>query len=261
MHVTRRTLRLASRSTHRALVLGLLVSLAAAPARAVFPLTVDDADTVPPDQLQLNAGWFYSRFERFQLQTAPVNPVFGLGPDVELGAAFGYQHRHGGPFGSFGDVTDLVLGTKWRAWRSPGGGLMLGGRLDVKLPSASRPRGFGTGNPDALATVIATGCFGPTCLDFNGAYGALNLADGDSDNDVWFLGQAVRQALDERWTLVAEAWGQVPAGAAALPAQFEIRGGAQWSPRTELVVSALVGGGAGRGSANLVAIAGLTWTF
>src|SRR6185369_10540202 len=60
----------------------------------------------------------------------------------------------GGPLGSSGDVTDLVLGTKWRAWHRDG--LTLGGRLDVKMPSASRPRGFGTGNPDAFATVIST---------------------------------------------------------------------------------------------------------
>jgi len=243
----------------RALVIGVVVSLAASPARAVFPLAVDDADTVPPDELQLNAGWFYGRYERFELQTAPINPVFGLGPDVELGATFGYQHRSGGPLGSSGDVTDLVLGTKWRAWHRDG--LTLGGRLDVKMPSASRPRGFGTGNPDAFATVIATGCFGRTCLDFNAAYGVMDVADGDPDNDIWFLGEAVRHMLDERWTLVAEAWGQVPGGSAALPAQFEIRGGAQWNPTSQLVVSALVGGGAGRGSANLVAIAGLTWTF
>jgi hypothetical protein len=246
-----------SQLARRLLLVGAM-ALAARESLAVFPLAVDDADTVPPDQLQLNVGWFFSRYEGFDLDVAPVNPVFGLGPDVELGATFGYQNR--GP-ASGGDVTDLVLGAKWRMWRSAGGGFTLAGRLDLKLPAASRPRGFGTGNPDAFATAVATACSGRTCLDLNAAYGAMDVSDGDSDDDVWFLGAAARHALDERWTLVGEAWGQVPAGAAALPAQFEMRAGAQWSPIPELVASALVGGGAGRGSPGLVAIAGLTWTF
>lgn len=82
-------------------------------ALAVSPLVTDDADTVEPGHLQLNADWQFSRTASVSLHSIPVNPVFGISSRGELGATFGYQWRDGSgsvPKQADADgITDLTL--------------------------------------------------------------------------------------------------------------------------------------------------------
>lgn len=93
--------------------------------RAVSPLVTDDADTVPPAQLQINSDFTFTRTGSTTLYSVPINPVAGLFPSLELGAVFGYQWRQGpGPASTTGDadsVTDLTIAPKFRLGEALGG--------------------------------------------------------------------------------------------------------------------------------------------
>ena len=74
--------------TPQRLAVLLLALLLPTPSPAVSPLTTDDADTVEPGRLQLNAGWQFSRASSNHWNAIPINPVLGLSSG-ELGGTFG----------------------------------------------------------------------------------------------------------------------------------------------------------------------------
>lgn len=127
---------------------------------AVIPLVTDDADTVEPRRLQLNAGWQFTRMASMRLHSVPVNAVVGLTPRGELGATFGYQWRDGTGTApdqaDASDITDLKLTSKWRLWQRSDDGFKLSARLDLNVPTASRHEGFGTGRVDVGGVLTAT---------------------------------------------------------------------------------------------------------
>jgi hypothetical protein len=88
---------------------------------AVSPLVRDDADTVPPGQLQINSDFTFARTGSTTLYSVPINPVAGLLLSLELGAIFGYQWRDGSgsiPISNDADdLTDLTIAPKLRLWQ------------------------------------------------------------------------------------------------------------------------------------------------
>jgi hypothetical protein len=157
-------------------------------------------------------------------------------------------------------VSDVLLSTKWRLWESQAG-FKLSARLDVKLPAASEARGLGTGDTDVGGVLVATRCFGGTCLDWNIGYIAADVSHSFFGDDAWFLGQAVRQILSERWTLLGEIYGLVPNGAEGPSAEVRFNAGPQLAVRENFLVSALIGSAAGHGSPDLTGYLGFTWVF
>jgi hypothetical protein len=234
-------------------------------ALAVNPLVVDDADTVEPGRLQLNSGWQFSGTGSVRLQTLPVNPVFGVHPRGELGLIFGYQWRDGhGADSATADadgITDLTLATKRWLWQTKDEEFKMSARLDLKLPTASESRGLGTGNADVGAVLIATRCLGRTCLDWNVGYTATDASSGVFGDDHWFLGQAVRHQLNERWTLLGEIYALLPQENTGASSTLHFNGGAQFNVRENFLISALIGSAVGRGSPNFTAYVGFTWVF
>lgn len=180
----------------------LLMLLSQGMVFAVSPLVIDDADTVDPGQLQLNAGWLIGRRGSASLNSTLLNPVLGLNSRGELGATFGYQWSDG-PIETDG-VSDLVIETKWRLWHTEDNNFKVSARFDLKVPTASRDRGLGTGKTDTGVVLVATGCWGPTCLDWNIGYSANDLSQTVFGDDHWFLGRAVRHELSKRWTIIGE---------------------------------------------------------
>jgi hypothetical protein len=82
--------------------------------------------------------------------------------------------------------------------------------MDLKLPIASDRHGLGTGNSDIGGVGIATYTIGKTSLDFNAGYYAINISRAEFDDDRWFVGQTIRQTLNEKWTLFAEVFAFLP---------------------------------------------------
>jgi Putative MetA-pathway of phenol degradation len=132
---------------------------------AVSPLVVDDADTVDPGRLQLNAGWQVSRTGPESLFSLPINPVLGLNSRGELGATFGYLWQRG-PSEANG-VADVTIETKWHLWHILDDKFKVGARFDLKIPTASENSGLGTGNWDTGVVLIATREWGRTSVDWN----------------------------------------------------------------------------------------------
>ena len=72
----------------------LLMLLSQCMVFAVSPLVTDDAETVDPGHLQLNAGWQLTRTGSASLYFTPLNPVLGLNSRGELGAFCALKGRH-----------------------------------------------------------------------------------------------------------------------------------------------------------------------
>lgn len=225
----------------------------------------DDADTVELDKLQLNCDFFVVRTGSSSLYSGQLNPVRGLTPRLELGAIFGYQWRNGSgttpTTSDANDITDLTIAPKLRLWERADDKLKFSARIDLKLPTASKRNGLGTGDPDVGLVGIATYTLGKTSIDSNLGYYAIDISRSDFANDRWFIGEAVRQPVNENWTVVAEAYGLVPNTGAGDHANWYFSAGPQWNVRDLVVVTALIGGAAGHRSPDLTGTFEVTLLF
>ncbi len=260
-----RTIKIGTASRAR-FVFGLCLLASASALQAVSPLVTDDADTVEPGKLQLNCDFFFFRTGSISLYSGQLNPVLGLTPRLELGAIFGYQWRHGSgstaTTSDADDVTDLTIAPKFRLWRSgPDDNLKFSARMDLKLPTASKRKGLGTGDPDIGVVGIATYKLGKTSFDTNVGYYAIDIARADFGNDRWFIGEAVRHELNEKWTLVAEAYGLLPNTRAGGYANWYFSAGPQWSIRDNVLITALIGSAAGQHSPDLAGTFEVSLTY
>ena len=102
---------------------------------------------------------------------------------------------------------------------------------------------------------------GKTSFDFNTGYYAIDISRADFDNDRWFIGEAVRHELNNKWTVVAEAYGLLPNTRAGGYANWYFSGGPQWSVRENIAVTALIGSAAGHKSPDLTGTFEITLTF
>jgi hypothetical protein len=227
-------------------------------ALAVVPLVVDDADTDDFEHLQFNSGLQFSRTASENLYDYSVNPVYGITSRSEFGVTFGYQSQNGNGNDTDG-ISDLILETKWRLIGTATNLFKLSVRFDLKLPTASEP--LGTGEPDANIILIATRNWGNTYLDWNIGYTAVDAAYSNFNDDHWFLGQAVRQQLSDRWTVIGDAYVTLPQGKSGSSANFNFEGGVQFNVRENITLSALVGSAVGQDSPDLTSYFGFTWTF
>src|ERR1035438_2750478 len=217
---------------------------------AVVPLVTDDADTVDFGHLQLNSDLQFSRAGSVKSYGYSANPVFGITSLSEFGVTFGYQWQNGDGNDANG-ISDLILETKWRLIRTATNLFKLSMRFDLKLPTASERLGLGTGEPDADIILIATRNWGNTYLDWNIGYTAVDTAHGNFNDDRWFFGQAVRPQLNERWTLIGDAYVTLPQGKAGTHANFNFQGGVQLNLRENFLLSVLTGSAIGRDSHDL----------
>ena len=242
----------------KAVLLTLLLSPCA--AWPVVPLATDDADPVDSGHLQFNSGLQFGRTASAKSYYYSVNPVWGITPRGEFGAAIGYQwqKRDGG---SADGISDLILETKWRLLGRKTNPFKLTARFDLKLPTASELHGLGTGKPDADVILIATRNWGDTYLDWNLGYAAVDTTHANFNNDRWFLGQAARRQLNSRWTLIGDAYATFSQGGAGAPANLNFEGGVQFSCRENVLVSVLAGSAIGRDSPDLTGYLGFSWTF
>jgi outer membrane putative beta-barrel porin/alpha-amylase len=247
------------------LLLGFCLLASASALHAVSPLVTDDADTVAAGKLQLNNDFFFLRTGSTSLYSGQINPVRGLTPRLELGAILGYQWRNGSgstpTTSDADDITDLTIAPKFRLWQGPDDKLKFSARLDLKLPTASKRNGLGSGDPDVGLVGIASYKLGKTSFDSNLGYYAIDILHADFDNDRWFIGEAIRHGVNEKWTIVAETYGLLPNTRAGGYANWYFSAGAQWSVRDNILVTALLGSAAGHHSPDLTGTFEITLTF
>jgi hypothetical protein len=232
---------------------------------AVSPLVTDDADTVQTGKLQINCDFFFLRSGSTSFYSPSINPVLGLNPRLELGAIFGYQWRVGSGStarsGNADAVTDLTIAPKFRLWEGFNDKLKFSARADLKLPTASRRDGLGTGDTDFQLTGIATCNLGTMRFDINIGYQAIDISHADFNDDRWFVGEAFRQELNKEWTALAEAYAVLPSTETGGHATRFFSAGPQWSAREDLTVTALIGSAAGHKSPDLSGTFEITFVF
>jgi hypothetical protein len=225
-------------------------------AWAVAPLVTDDADPVEFGKVQLNSGWQFSRTGSVNLESFSINPVFGITSRSEFGATFGYQWRTEAGSANADGITDLTLETKSRLLGKAADPFKLSLRFDLKLPAASKHLGLGTGDTDADGFLIATRCWGKTSLDWNIGYTVVDISHAEFGDNRWFLGQAVRRQLNDKWTLIGETYATLSRSSSA---NFNV--GAQYSVRDDFLFSLLIGSAIGRDSPDLTGSFGFTWVL
>jgi hypothetical protein len=89
----------------------------------------------------------------------------------------------------------------------------------------------------------------------------IDISRADFDDDRWFVGQTIRQMLNEKWTLLAEVFAFLPNTRSGGDATWYFSGGPQWSVRENVSFCALVGSAAGHKSPDLTGTLEATLTF
>jgi hypothetical protein len=228
-------------------------------ALAVDPLVTDDADTVDSGLLQIVTGWQFNRADSIDLNGYYLNPTVGITTRGEFGTTFGYQWRDGAD-GADG-IADLSFETKWRLLGNDDSAWRTSVRFDLKIPTASPASGLGTGTPDADVFLIVTYSHTNTSLDWDLGYIKNDTSHARFGADQWFLGQAVRQQLNDTWTLMGEAYVTISNSDAGVPLNLNFDGGIQYSMGQNIQLSVLLGSAVGRDSPQLTANFCLTWIF
>ena len=169
---------------------------------AVSPLVTDDADTVEPGKLQLNCDFQFLRMSSTSLYLVThqsglgLDSSFGVRRNIRLSVARWFRvdpdrqrcRRCNGPDDRA--QAPPVAG--------PRGQAEVQARMDRKMPIASERHGLGTANWDNGVVGIGTYTIGKTSLDFNAGFYAIDISRADFDDDRWFVGQTIRQMLNEK---------------------------------------------------------------
>jgi len=244
---------------------GVFLLLPALSASAGRPLTVDDAAPVPPGLFELEAGIGYVGDGPLRHWDFPFALAYGVAPRLELGAGTGGQLEERGELAS-GDnlvtsVGDAILGTKWQPLDKDRFWADHALAFSVKLPTASRSRGLGSGETDFDLTWIATKPLGEKMsVHFNVGYTWLGDPAGENFDDVLHYGAALDRHLTKRLQLVAEIYANTPVHTASDTTLF-LNGGVRWKAGDALVFDAAVGAGVRGAAPDVIATAGLTWVF
>lgn len=238
----------------------LILFLSPGLALAVDPMTTDDADIVDFGQCEFITGWIFNRTHSVDLNSYYINPNVGIIPRVEAGLQFGYQWLDGKPATSGVSDTelDVKIGLLGKEDVTP---FRLAVRFDADVPTASARLGLGTGEPYADAFLIGTYTVKKTSFDWNVGYTMVDAARDDFTGNEWFVGQAVRQELNDKWQILSEIYATIPQSSAGAPANLNFDVGPQYAFTENFLFSGVVGSAIGHDSPQLFANLCFIWIF
>ncbi|HYG35262.1 MAG TPA: transporter [Clostridia bacterium] len=228
------------------------------------PLTIDDAEPVPPRIFELEAGLRYEERTGSDHFDFPVALAYGVFNRVEVGLGFGGQLEQQEELQQnrlTTDVSDFVLGTKVKLLDAERSWASQALSFSVKFPTADENRGMGSGCVDYDLTWIASKPVGDKFgVHVNVGHTWVG-ADHDSElRDLLHYGLALDYQLTPSFQLVGEVFGVSSLGKGSETSVI-INGGGRWTIRPNLVLDAAVGHTVHGPGAAVFGTIGLTWAF
>jgi hypothetical protein len=170
---------------------------------AARPLTTDDTWTVEKGKFQLETGLDVTRQDNHDRQTSPsLTLSYGLLEKMDMGIGSAYLFVHPKDGENENGLGDTELKLKYRLLdekdRIPA--FAISGKL--KIPTASKSKGLGTGKADFGITSIATKSLSKrVVLHLNLGY--TFIGEHRANNGMNYSG-AIQLILSDRWALVGE---------------------------------------------------------
>lgn len=240
------------------------------PASALFAgqaSYIGNADTPPAGHLDGEQDFTYTKNPHNDYSEFPLTLSYGVLPRWELSAAvYGeYQSFHPNigkrqtAFG-FGDIpvyskVKVLDQEQWFASQSLS--------LEIKIPTASRREGLGTGNPDYdLTWIISKDLTDRLTGDLNVGYTWLGDAASGPLQDQLHYGAALQYNATDKWSLFGQLLTCSPDSQLnRIQVAFTSGVGWQITPRLQLHGSFTKGVGSGARIIDASGTVGLVWTF
>ncbi len=239
-------------------------------AYAARPLIIDDADPLEFKQFKIEGGAFYEKDSGCKHWDFPFAAGAGIIPTVELGLGFGGQFEELTEIdegngrecvNTENGIGDLGLNLKWKFLEEttwiPRQAIVPA----VKFPTADKDKGLGSDEVDYDITWIASKALTDDLgAHVNVGYAFIGKPADEDAGDIIHYGLALDCQLLDPLQWVGEVF-----------AEKELIGGAdtvvmgntglRWNPVDTLVVDAAAGTRLAGDAPDLIATAGLTWTF
>lgn len=237
---------------------------------AARPLIVDDADPLAFKQFKIEGGAWYEKDSSCKHWDFPFAVGAGILPTLELDLGFGGQFEElteidedsgGECINTENGIGDLAIAAKWQFLEEttwiPRQAIVPA----VKFPTASKDKGLGSGEVDYDLAWIASKALTETMgAHINVGYAFIGKPADEDMGDVIHYGLALDYKIVEPLQWVGEVF-----------AENETIGGAdtvvmgntglRWNPVDTLIMDAAAGTRLAGDAPDLIASAGLTWTF
>ncbi len=254
-------------------IIGVLVAavvLAASGAFAARPLIIDDADPLEFKDFKIEGGGWYAKNSGCKHGNVPLAAGCGIIPALELGVGFGGQFEERTEIdeasGSENTCTetgvgDLMVNVKWRVFKETAWLPRQAIVPAVKFPTSDKDKGLGSGKVDYDLTWIGSKSF---CEKMGGhinvGYSWIGEPADENVGDIFHYGLALDYQIIDPLQWVGEVY-----------AEDELRRGVntvvmfntglRYSIRDSLVADIAAGSRIAGDAPDLIATAGLTWTF
>jgi len=161
-----------------------LLFLIAGSSFAARPLETDDAGTVDPGSVEVELGVAFQSDSSAELLETPIGIKTGVFPWLDVGLGFGWQRLHEAGVTESG-ITDLEMGAKWNFLCETNGLPAMSLTAGVKLPTADKGKGLGSGETDWDVTVVLSKALTERLTGhLNAGYGFIGCPTGEDVGDV-----------------------------------------------------------------------------
>ena len=167
------------------------------------PLTTDDAYTVERGQFQLETGFDISRHDSHDREYSPsLMLTYGFLENLDIGLGGGYLFFHPKEGKKESGLADTELKLKYRPIDEKGWRPAFAITGTLKIPTASKTKGLGSGQTDfGINTIVTKNLSKRIALHLNLGYTFIGEDKVDNELNSSLGGQFI---LSNKWALVGE---------------------------------------------------------